>query len=217
MLVLQAAMAAIVLTYYYWPAGATVLSNFAAWEHQGGVLTAAVVTGLAAGVLSEFSIVYFHNKGRWTVHHIEHAGFKFVMFFIGGGIVCIFYGYQALWFGNGNSWPVLLKKIFVDQFIFSLFWANPYNACMIRWHALRYSGRKLWRELGFNFAAQRILPVCITGWMFWIPGVFLIYSMPTPLQVPLFIFANAIWGILLPAVARQEQQVLAAEKEVALT
>jgi hypothetical protein len=216
MLMLQASMAAIVLTYYFWPAGAAVLSSYAAWQHQGGILAAALVTALAAGGLSECSLVYFQNKGRWTLHHVEHMAFKFGMFFIGGAIVYIFYGYQAIWFGNGNSWPVLLKKVFVDQFIFSFFWANPYSATLVRWHALHYSFPKLWREFDLNFATERILPICITGWMFWIPGVFLIYSMPTPLQVPLFIFANAMWGILMPAVAKQEKEVLAAEEEVTL-
>ena len=48
-----------------------------------------------------------------------------------------------------------------------------------------------------------MLPVLVTNWMFWIPGVSLIYSMPLNFQTPLFIFATAIWGILLPAVGRQ--------------
>ena len=162
MLLLQFAMACLVAIYYCWPAGSAVLTAYAAWQHQGGLLA-------------------------------------------------------AIWFGNGNSWPVLLKKIFVDQFIYSLFWSNPFNAVATRWYALRYSGTKLWGELDMNFLTERVLPIAITGWLFWIPGVLLIYSMPTPLQVPLFIFATAIWGILLPAVAKQEQEVLTAEEEVVLS
>jgi hypothetical protein len=50
-----------------------------------------------------------------------------------------------------------------------------------------------------------MLPILVTNWMFWIPGVSLIYAMPLVLQTPLFIFATAIWGLLLPAVARQER------------
>jgi len=217
MLLLQAAMAALVGIYYCWPAGSAALSAYAGWQHQGGIIAAALATAFAGGVISEFSLVYLQNKGHWTLRHVEHMGFKFGMFFIGGAIVYVFYGYQAIWFGEGNSWLVLLKKICVDQFIFSAFWANPYNALMTRWHSLRYSGQKLWHELGWNFITERILPIIITGWMFWIPGVLLIYAMPTALQVPLFIFATAIWGILLPAVARQEREVLAAEEEVTLT
>jgi hypothetical protein len=58
-------------------------------------------------------------------------------------------------------------------------------------------------ELNWDFVAERMLPVLVSNWMFWIPGVVLIYSLPTNLQTPLFIFATAIWGLLLPAVARQ--------------
>jgi hypothetical protein len=217
MLLLQVAMGCLVAIYYCWPTGAAVLSAYAGWQHQGGIIAGGLATGLAGGVLSECSLVYFQNRGRWSAHHVEHMGFKFVFFSISGAIVYVFYAHQAIWFGSGNSWPVLLKKIFVDQFIFSFFWSNPFNAVATRWYALRYSGSKLWRELDLDFIAHRILPVTITGWMFWIPGVFLIYSMPVPLQVPLFIFATAIWGILLPAVAKQEQDVLVAEEEVVLS
>ena len=55
----------------------------------------------------------------------------------------------------------------------------------------------------------------VTSWMFWIPGVTLIYSMPSNLQAPLFIFATAIWGLLLPAILRQETPA-AVEEEVVL-
>jgi hypothetical protein len=50
-----------------------------------------------------------------------------------------------------------------------------------------------------------MLPILVTNWMFWLPGVSLIYAMPLVLQTPLFIFATAIWGLLLPAVAQQER------------
>lgn len=217
MLLLEAVMGLIVAAYYCWPPATQVLSSYADWQHQGGIIAAALATGLAGGVLSEVSLVYFQNRGQWTAHHVDHLLFKLGYFSIAGAIVYIFYGYQTIWFGNDTAWPVLAKKIFVDQFIFSLFWANPFNAVMIRWHGLRYSVPKLWREMNLHFVTNRVLPIVITGWMFWIPGVTLIYAMPAALQVPLFIFATAIWGILMPAVAKEEKEVLKAEEQVALT
>jgi hypothetical protein len=65
----------------------------------------------------------------------------------------------------------------------------------------------LWQELGHHFFIERMLPILVTNWMFWIPGVVLIYSMPQMLQTPLFILATAIWGLLLGAVAQSEQAV----------
>jgi len=216
MLLLEAAMAAIVAVYYLWPPGTRILISYAAWQHQGGIVAAALATGVAGGVVSELSIVYLLSRG-WTAHHVEHMLFKLFYFSISGGIVYVFYGYQTIWFGDENSWPVLARKVFMDQFVFSLFWSNTFTAVMMRWHGLRYSFHKLWQEMTPRFIVDRIFPLIITGWMFWIPGVTLIYCLPAALQVPLFIFATGIWGILMPAIAKEEKEVLQAEEEVVLT
>jgi len=203
MLVLLTAMAAVVAIYYCWPAGAALLSRYAAWQHAGGVLAAALATACAGGVLSEVSLVYFQNGGRWTRDNLENMAFKWMFFFVSGAIVYEFYGWQAVWWGQGATWQVLVPKILVDQFGYTVFWSTPYNTVLTRWQMLGYSGSRLWMELDRDFVTERMLPVLVTNWMFWIPGVTLIYSMPLILQTPLFVFATAIWGLLLLAVTRQ--------------
>jgi hypothetical protein len=204
-LVLQSAMAATVAIYFLWPTGSVALSRFAAWQHSGGFLAAAAATALAGGALSEISIIYLCDKGRWTKQHLEKLGFKLIMFFISGSLVFEFYQWQAVWFGTGLAWSVVVPKILVDQFIYTVFWSTPYQTLMTRWHALHYSGRQLWNELDANFITQWMLPVLVTNWMLWIPCVTFIYSMPLNLQTPLNIFASAIWGILLAAVSVQDR------------
>jgi len=203
MLVLLTAMAAVVAIYYCWPAGAALLSRYAAWQHAGGVLAAALATACAGGVLSEVSLVYFQNGGRWTRDNLENMAFKWMFFFVSGAIVYEFYGWQAVWWGQGATWQVLVPKILVDQFGYTVFWSTPYNTLLTRWQMLGYSGSRLGMELNGDFVTGRMLPVLVTNWMFWIPGVTLIYSMPLILQTPLFIFATAIWSLLLLAVTRQ--------------
>jgi hypothetical protein len=206
MLALEAVMAAVVAIYYGWPAGAALLSRLGDWQHSGGVLAAATGTALAGGVLSEISVVYFQDGGRWTPTHLENAAFKFCLFFVSGALVYEFYLQQAVWFGHGASWRVLLPKVLVDQFGYTVIWATPYQTLLTRWHVLRYSFRRLGRELNLAFVTERMLPVLVANWMFWIPGVSLIYSMPTHLQAPLFILATAIWGLLLAAVAHPARE-----------
>lgn len=203
MLALESAMAVLVAIYYFWPTGTAILSRYAAWQQSGGILVAALATAVAGGVISELSLVYFQDRGRWSTAHVENLCFKSVLFFINGGIVYLFYARQAVWFGQGAAWSVLLPKICADQFGFTVIWSLPYMTLLTRWQALRYSGMRLWAELNWHFVTDRMLPILVTNWMFWIPGVSLIYSMPLNLQSPLFIFATAIWGILLPAVGRQ--------------
>lgn len=210
MLGLQAAMAIVVALYYLWPAGAAVVTGYAGWLHSGGILATALATATAGGFLSELSIVYVQDGGRWTWAHAERMIFKSVMFFIGGSIVFEFYILQAWLFGDIATWRVILCKLLVDQFPFTVFWAAPYQTLMTRWHALRYSGSKLWSELGWTFVLERLLPILLTGWVFWFPCMGLIYSMPLMLQPALFVFGIATWGLLMPAVARQEREGLAA-------
>jgi hypothetical protein len=203
-LALESAMASMVAIYYCWPAGAAVLTRYAAWQHSGGIFGAALATAFAGGVLSEISLVYFQQQGRWTRANIEGVAFKWVIFFLSGGIVFEFYQLQAFLFGRGATWSVLLPKVLLDQFGYTVFWSTPFYAITTRWHALGYSFRRLWPELQPSFIPKFVLPILITNWMFWIPAVSLIYSMPQMLQTPLFIFAIAIWGLLLPAVTKQE-------------
>jgi hypothetical protein len=210
MLVLEAAMAGMVAIYYLWPAGASVLIAYAKWQHSGGLFAASLATALAGGVLSEISLVYFQDGGRWTSRHAKNMTFKFILFFFSGAVVAKFYMLQAIWFGQGTGWTVLLPKIIADQFGYTPFWATPYQTIAMRWHALHYSGTELRRELGGDFITRRMLPVLVTNWMFWIPGVTFIYSMPPLLQTPLFIFAMAVWGLLLPAVTKQDQAAIPA-------
>jgi len=199
---LLAAMSIVVAIYYCWPAGAAVLSGYAAWQHSGGILRTGLTAGFAGGILSELSLVYLRDRGRWNLTHLENMAFRFVVFFFGGLVVSKFYEWQAFWFGDGLSWRVLLPKVLVDQFIFSVIWSTTYQTMTFRWQALRYSGSRLWNELDGNFVVERMLPVLVTNWMFWIPGVTLVYSMPLILQMPLNIFATAIWSLLLAGLAK---------------
>jgi hypothetical protein len=206
---LQALMAAIVAVYYCWPPGSAVLARYAAWQTSGGDLGNGLAAGLAGGVLSELSLVYFQDRGRWRRSHVESLCFKFAIFFVAGCIVYQFYRLQAYWWGQGASLGVLVPKVLVDQFGYTVLFAAPYYAVMTRWFALRYSVARLLRELDARFVTERMLPVLVMNWMFWIPAITLVYAMPFALQPPLYIFATAIWGLLVAAIGRQTARAAA--------
>lgn len=203
MAALIAAMLLVVVLYYCWPPWTALLSRYAKWQHSLGVVGAAIAAGLAGGVLSEFSIVYFQNGGRWTLASMENMAFKFVFFFIGGGMVYEFYQLQAWWWGDNVSWRVVAAKVACDQIGYSFVWATPYNALATRWQVNRYSFARLRLEFDGTFVMSRMLPALVASWMFWIPAVSIVYSVPLILQTPMFLFGTAIWGLLLPAVMRQ--------------
>ncbi len=206
MAVLLAAMVILVVTYYCWPAGAAFLSWYGAWQQAGGILRIGLAAGFAGGILSELCLIYIRDRGRWTLTHLDNMAFRFFVFSFGGMIVAEFYVWQAIWFGNGVSWRILLPKVLVDQFIFSVFWSTPYQSMTFRWQTLRYSFPKLWSELDRDFVLDRMLPVVVTNWMFWLPGVTLVYSMPLILQMPLNIFATAMWSLLLAGLSKHSHE-----------
>jgi hypothetical protein len=215
MLALEAAMAAVVAIYYLWPAGSAVLSRYAEWQASGGALGTGFVYAMAGGVLSEVSLVYFQQKGRWTRTNLENLTFKFAIFFVSGCIVYEFYRMQAVWWGEGTNLSTIFTKVVVDQFGYTVIWATPYYALLTRWHALRFSGRALWRELDRHFLTERMLPILATNWMFWIPAVSFVYAMPSVLQPPLAAFATAIWGLLVATVGSQNPTSSVAHDSVA--
>ena len=87
MAALVGVMLLIVVLYYTWSPWSTLLSSYAVWQHSLGVVGAGTVAGLAGGVLSELSIVYFQHRGRWTLESLENMLFKFGFFGITGAMV----------------------------------------------------------------------------------------------------------------------------------
>ena len=200
---LQLAMGLLVAFYYCSSIGMELLSRFGVWQHSGGVIGAALASAFAGGLLSEASVVYVQQRGRWSRANVENMAFKVCLFLMSGAIVYEFYLLQAYWFGDSPSWRSVVPKVLVDQFGFTVIWSTPTQTILTRWHVLRYSTSQLFQELRGNFVMDRMLPVLVMNWMLWIPGVIFIYSMPQNLQMPLCIFGNAIWGLLLSAVSRQ--------------
>jgi hypothetical protein len=215
MLALEGAMAVVVGIYYLWPAGSDVLSRYARWQASGGVLGTGLVYAVAGGVISELSLVYFQQGGRWTWANVDSLAFKFAIFFVSGCIVYHFYRLQAVWWGAGATLSVIVPKVIVDQFGYTVIWSTPYYALLTRWHALHYSGTALWRELDRHFLNDRLLPILATNWMFWIPAVSFVYAMPSVLQPALAAFATAIWGLLVATVGSQNPSSSVAHDSVA--
>jgi len=203
MTALVGVMLLIVVLYYTWSPWTFILSRYAIWQHSLGVVGAGTVAGIAGGVLSELSIVYCQHRGRWTLASLENLLFKFGFFGISGAMVYEWYQLQAYMFGDSVSFQVVTCKVLADQFGFGVVVSMPYNALGTRWQINRYSFTALWRELDRSFFFERMLPVLVTGWMFWIPAAAIVYSVQLILQTPMFLIGTAIWGLLLPAVSRE--------------
>ena len=114
-----------------------------------------------------------------------------------GMLIDLLYRLQAVWFGNGHDWLTILCKVLVDQFLFSPFLSAP---LIVGWLFLRDEG---FRPAAFrviftaDFVFEKVFPVAVAGWCVWIPGVILVYSMPPLLQIPVAVFIQVFWVLLL--------------------
>ncbi len=166
-----------------------------------------VVYVLSAAVMPEILQILFFQKGRANMQNFYNFVFVGLLFGVIGIITDIFYGFQALWFGETGGLQTLLLKAFVDQGLYS----PVANFFLVSIFFLRENGiRKeaLKNILTTRFALVKVLPVVVAGWCIWIPGVMLVYSMPTALQLPVASLILCFWVLIFTFVAAQKPETV---------
>ena len=194
-----AAMACIAVLYYAVPATQGFFSALNTLQENMGLVFPFLGMGLSVGILAEGVKVAMSKEKRWTKANTVNATFNLLMFGVLGVLQKYLYALQAQMFGEGSSPAVLVPKVLFDQFIWTVFFANPYQAILYLWKNSGFSWKKvLGIMLPFKaFWGTQVLPVLITNWAFWIPMVSIIYCFPAELQLPLAILAATIWVLLL--------------------
>jgi hypothetical protein len=120
-----------------------------------------------------------------------------------GMIVDVFYRCQTAWFGDGSSVAAVVPKVIVDQFLFSPLFSNP---VMVGYFALCAGAfrREAWRQvLQIGFYVEKVVPVMVAGWMIWIPGVTVVYSMPQLLQIPVAVIIQCFWVLVFTTIGER--------------
>lgn len=150
--------------------------------------------------------VFMRLTGRDRTGSIAVHGSIFLFYWSLRGIdVDAFYRLQGLIFGNVVDFKTIVYKVLVDQFLYCVFWASPVTAFFYTWKEANFSlgkwkGDKTWTEL-FDL----IIVFMVSTWLVWIPGTAIIYSLPYPLQIPLFNLTLCFFVILVSVFSQQEQ------------
>lgn len=202
-LLLQAVMAVFLAAYFFHEGTKRFLEEVARIKAESGYAFAFVLYVMAAAVLPEVLRVVFFQGGRPDRCNLRSLMVAVPGWGAMGMLVDFFYRCQAVWFGNGSDLRTVLTKVIVDQFLFSPFVSNP---LIIGWFTLCAQGFRLagWREIfGFNFYVERIFPVQVAGWCVWIPGVAVVYFMPSGLQVPVAALLQCFWVLVLTAIRQR--------------
>jgi hypothetical protein len=113
---------------------------------------------------------------------------------------------QALLFGDQTDAITIIKKVFVDQCIFSVFWSAPFTTLAMYWKEHNFSFQTAKKEFSGKIFTQEIPAVLIALWGVWIPAVAIIYSLPLALQFPLFSIVLCFWSLLVTALNNGESK-----------
>lgn len=119
-----------------------------------------------------------------------------------------FYRMQSIWFGDGTDLGTLNLKVAVDMLGYSAFFTAPLQSLLFCWKENHFSWVGLKRDLHpwSEFLINRYLPFYLSNLCFWFPIVYVIYSMPPLLQMPLNLIAASIWGILIVTVSQESKK-----------
>jgi hypothetical protein len=195
-LVVQGVMLALLLAYHFHPQTTGLLNRLATVKEQWGYGYSAVSAIIAGALVPELLRVLFFQKGKF--HHQNAANLLFTVPFwcMMGTVVDGFYRAQAVWFGNDQAFPVVLKKVIVDQLANKPLFAAPVTAILYDWKNRGYSLTGFTHCLTPTYYRNVVVPTIFANWGVWIPVVSILYSLPLPLQIPLFGLALSMWVML---------------------
>jgi hypothetical protein len=167
---------------------------------RGGYLYSAIATGFFGGFVP---FMYLAFTGRIPRREWLRHGAFLVLFWAGQGMVVdTLYTFQARWFGTDPGFRTIFKKVLVDQIPYNLLWATPSTILLYGWKDCGFSVSRLLRSLSGRKLLFSYVSIQVNAWFVWVPAVAIIYSLPVPLQVPLFNLVVCFFTLLLAVVTR---------------
>ncbi len=200
-LVLQVAAALFVWAYYQSDTFNTLLQQVVGIQERYGIgfsmLTRVVFNGIVPALFC------------WWVPglRVRRAGaalvFGMVWWAFMGGVTHLFYMLQAHLWGSEAGLITILLKTLTDMLIFSPFVASPIISLAYLWQDQNYSFHATRLQLGPGWYGRIVLPNQVPGWTFWTPGVLILYSLPTALQMPMASLLGCFWALMCLQIAQR--------------
>lgn len=119
-----------------------------------------------------------------------------------GAELGLFYDLQAHLWGTGSDFLTLVTKVFFDQGVYCPLVAVPTMTLGYLWLDCGFSFRRTRAALRAEGYWARALPVLISNALLWVPAIFIVYTLPTALQLPLQNLILTFWVLILMLLAR---------------
>lgn len=203
-LALQAFALALVLVYYFAPSARPTFDTIAAWKTRFGFGYSALATAIFAGAIP---VLYLMASGQIARGRRRDELLLCVLFWAYRGVeVDLFYRLQAYLFGDRAAFAVVVPKVLLDQFVYSVLIAAPGQVVFYLWKDRGFSWQASKPDLNCHYIIRAAATVVVSQWMVWIPAVTIIYCLPLPLQIPLCNVVGCFWVLLLSFVSRRSAE-----------
>jgi hypothetical protein len=206
---IQLVAVALVVAYHASPSVRDVCAALAAWKTAGGLPLAAATAAFAGGVLPELAKLVAQRGSAPLRGRAGEIAFNVAFFAFNGVVVDGLYRLEATLFGSGAGSATIAAKVAFDQFVFTPPWLFLITALYL-FRARGYSWSATRPAFTRGFFRERVLPLLLPDWFFWIPMVSVVYAFPLALQFLLFILALAAWSLILVVIAGGESGTLEA-------
>jgi hypothetical protein len=214
--ILQGAMLVILIAYYVSPASADLLNRLAHYKEEHGLAFVVVAAILAGAIVPELFVIVFFQRGRGRPQNLRNLAFTIPTWAVDGILVDLMYRMNAVWFGDVVTVPVVAAKILVDQLGYNPFIAAPLEVLIYEWKNEGFSWKSVRRALTWDHYRDKIVPTLLATWAVWAPLMAIIYSLPFPLQFPLFSIALTFWVLLLTYMTNRFAGKIEADQPMAL-
>lgn len=201
-LLLQSLMLVFLALYVMHEGTRAFFAQVADFKKEAGYGFAFCAYMISAAFLPEILRIAFFQAGRPHWHNLRNFLTAAPAWGLMGMLVDAFYRLQVLWFGTGGDWRTIVTKMAVDQFVFSVFISNPLMVGYFAWRDAGFRPRAAKEIFRRGFFLDRVFPVQVAGWCIWIPGVCLVYFMPSNLQLFVASLIQAFWVLVFLFVNR---------------
>lgn len=201
-LLLQSLMIVFLALYVMHEGTREVLGRVADLKQEAGFAFAFVSYMISAALLPEILRIGFFQEGKPNRRNLWNFLTAAPAWGLMGILVDLLYRFQVIWFGAGHDWQTLLCKVAVDQLLFSPLISNPLMVGYFAWRDAGFRRRAAGGIFHRGFFLDRVFPVQVAAWCIWIPGVSLVYFMPSDLQIPVASLIQAFWVLVFLFVNR---------------
>jgi hypothetical protein len=209
-------MLAILVAYYASADFAAWLDRLAHFKQQHG-LSFVIAAGILAGaVLPELFLIFFFQKGKLGRQNFRNLAFTVPTWAIDAVLVDLMYRANMIWFGDTVTVSIVLAKICVDQLGYNPFFAAPSEVLVYEWKNDGFSLESVRRSFTWGHYCDKIVPTLLATWVVWAPLMAIIYSLPYPVQFPLFSLALTFWVLLLTYMTNRFAGKIEADAPLAL-